>query len=274
MTNDSNVEVNTDTTTNATELNTKTVDEKSVSNNGTTSVETGDSTTDDNLETQLGKVSPSIAEKEFVVLNEIEAQVKKCKGNICNEAWRLGVLLANAKKYLCQRGEFQNWLINNVQIEPRQAQRFMLLAEKYSSSEDVLKHGYTKALVMAVLDPDERVDFLKETYEVNEEEKSVDEMSVSDLQIAIKIFKGKGLKTKTKEEPNAYLNDWYEDKLDEKYQIVKESVGDIETKKFFNGVKVFFETIKEDKATYKKYERFINELLQLTFDAVKRINPT
>lgn len=104
-------------------------------------------------------------------------------GNRC--LLEIGKRLIAAKAKLSHGG----WLpfLERVNISPRFAQRYMRLAREWTNATSLSYLGMSKALALLALpDPDERDAFISETHVVDGELKTADEMSVRELEAAIK----------------------------------------------------------------------------------------
>ena len=89
-------------------------------------------------------------------------------------------------KALLSHGEWLPWLAERVEYSERTAQRFMLLARDWSNPSALTDLGATKALQLLALPESERDAFLRETHQVDGEEKTVIDMTSRELDRAIK----------------------------------------------------------------------------------------
>lgn len=89
-------------------------------------------------------------------------------------------------KALLSHGEWLPWLTERVEYSERTAQRFMLLARDWSNPSALTDLGATKALQLLALPESERDAFLRETHQVDGEEKTVIDMTSRELDRAIK----------------------------------------------------------------------------------------
>ena len=104
-------------------------------------------------------------------------------GNRC--LLEIGKRLIAAKEKLSHG----DWLpfLERVNISPRFAQRYMRLAREWTNATSLSYLGMSKALALLALpDPDERDAFIAETHVIDGEIKTADEMSVRELEAAIK----------------------------------------------------------------------------------------
>ncbi len=97
----------------------------------------------------------------------------------------IGKGLIEAKAQL-PHGEWLPWLKTRVGFPEKAAQRFMLLARKYSDPTALSDLGATKALMLLALPDDERDEFISGPHLVDGEEKTVIDMTSRELEAAIK----------------------------------------------------------------------------------------
>lgn len=89
-------------------------------------------------------------------------------------------------KALLSHGEWLPWLTERVEFSESTAQRFMRLARDWSNPSALTDLGATKALQLLALPESERDAFLRETHQVDGEEKTVIDMTSRELDRAIK----------------------------------------------------------------------------------------
>lgn len=89
-------------------------------------------------------------------------------------------------KALLSHGEWLPWLEARVEFSEKAAQRFMLLARKYSNPTTLSDLGASKALILLAIPDEARDEFIEAPHVVDGEEKSVNDMSVRELKAAIK----------------------------------------------------------------------------------------
>lgn len=89
-------------------------------------------------------------------------------------------------KALLSHGEWLRWLEERVEFSERAAQRFMLLARKYSNPTTLSDLGASKALILLAIPDDVRDEFIEAPHVVGGEEKMVGDMSVRELRAALK----------------------------------------------------------------------------------------
>lgn len=128
---------------------------------------------------------PVTAPAEVRPIEVITAEIQVLKSQVAVGFIEIGNRLLEAKSQL-SHGEWLPWLENQVQFSTVQAQRFMRLAKEYSNTSTLTYLGASKALALLVFSPDEREEFVAEAHMVNGEEKTADEMSVRELEQAIR----------------------------------------------------------------------------------------
>lgn len=114
----------------------------------------------------------------------IENEILFFKAQASASLLEIGRRLIEAKEQI-PYGEWQKWLAEKVAFSERSAQRFMRIAQGYSSTDSLSGLGATKALQLLAFEEDEREEFMAEKHEVNGEKKTVQEMTSAELQEAI-----------------------------------------------------------------------------------------
>lgn len=98
----------------------------------------------------------------------------------------IGRCLIEAKAQL-EHGQWKIWLKDKAEMGYDQAARFMRLANEFGSNMAPVQHlTYSKALALLAVPVEERDEFIEAPHVVNGQEKTVDEMSVRELEKAIK----------------------------------------------------------------------------------------
>lgn len=134
-----------------------------------------------NLAEHIQKAQPAQVRDIEVITTEI-LDAKRAGGEAILTIGR-GLLEAKA---LLSHGEWLPWLEERVEFSEKAAQNFMRLARHYSNSQTLADLGSSKALMLLAVPEEERDDFISVPHEVGGQEKSVAEMSVRELQTAIK----------------------------------------------------------------------------------------
>lgn len=99
--------------------------------------------------------------------------------------YEIGQRLNEAKAQLAH-GEWLPWLEEKVRFSERSANNYMRIANEYGKSATVADLGYSKALELLALPAFERDEFIAEKHVVNDEEKTVAEMTRKELQQVIR----------------------------------------------------------------------------------------
>lgn len=89
-------------------------------------------------------------------------------------------------KALLPHGEWLPWLEERVEFSEKAAQRFMLLARKYTNPTALSDLGATKALMLLAVPDDARDEFISTPHLVDGEEKTVIDMTSRELDRTIK----------------------------------------------------------------------------------------
>ena len=97
----------------------------------------------------------------------------------------IGQRLIEAKELL-SHGEWLPWLNERVEFSERTATRFMRLAREWTNQTTLSDLGASKALMLLALPEMERDQFISEPHLINGQEKVVIDMSVRELEKAIR----------------------------------------------------------------------------------------
>jgi len=118
-------------------------------------------------------------------IDAITGEILELKTRAGESILAIGQRLIEAKALL-PHGEWLPWLAEKVDFSERAAQRFMRLAREWSNPTMLSDLGANKALAMLALPAEEREEFIAEAHVVDGEEKSVNNMSVRQLEQAIR----------------------------------------------------------------------------------------
>ena len=118
-------------------------------------------------------------------IETITGEILKAKRTGGEAILTIGRGLLEAKALL-SHGEWLPWLEERVEFSEKAAQNFMRLARHYSNPQTLADLGSSKALMLLAVPEEERDEFISVPHEVGGQEKSVAEMSVRELQTAIK----------------------------------------------------------------------------------------
>lgn len=119
-------------------------------------------------------------------VEEITAEILQEKDQVVCSFIRIGQLLKEAKNCLTKKRKWLKWLETKVDISVRMAQRYIQLFEAFPDATSISHLGVTKALALLALPEAKREPFLNELHEVNGEMKQVGDMSVREIQTAIR----------------------------------------------------------------------------------------
>ena len=134
-----------------------------------------------NLAEHIQSAQPPVPRDIEAVTGEI-LDAKRAGGEAILTIGR-GLLEAKA---LLSHGEWLTWLEERVEFSEKAAQRFMILARKYSNPTTLSDLGKSKALILLALPDEIRDEYIEAPHIVNGEEKTVFDMSARELQAAIK----------------------------------------------------------------------------------------
>lgn len=130
---------------------------------------------------------PAPAEIEALAQKDVETLTDEI---IALEKHGVGVFLEIGKRLIAAKdklthGEWLPWL-ERVNITPRYAQRYMRLAREWTNATTLTYLGMSKALALLSLPEDTRETFVAESHVVDGVEMSVNDMSVRELNEAIR----------------------------------------------------------------------------------------
>lgn len=131
-----------------------------------------------------------MAKKKTIELSEnqldsIKSEILQCKSNMEDNILTIGTLLLKVKSAL-GHGYFGEWLENEVEFTQRSAQKFMKISKEFSNTNMSSHLGKSKMFALLDIKKDDREIFINDTHEVDGEEKTVQEMSVRELnQVAV-----------------------------------------------------------------------------------------
>ena len=117
---------------------------------------------------------------------EITTEILQHKNQVVCSFIRIGQLLNEAKGCLKKDGKWLKWLETKVDISVRIAQRYIQLYEAFPDATSISHLGVTKALALLALPEAKREAFLNEPHEINGELKQIGDMSVREIQTAIR----------------------------------------------------------------------------------------
>lgn len=118
-------------------------------------------------------------------LADITAEIRFYKAQTVSNILEIGRRLTEAKAQL-GHGQWLGWLEKEVEFSERTAQNFMRLAESYSNPQTSADLGMYKMLALLAVPDGEREAFIEAKHEVRGELKTVKEMSVRQLEQAIR----------------------------------------------------------------------------------------
>lgn len=136
----------------------------------------------DNLLAQLTGATSQVPE---VPIEQITAKILVLKDQVGASFLEIGRCLIQAKKQL-SHGQWGEWLKNGVDISQRHAERLMQVAEEVPNSTSMSNLPITKIIALLSLPAEERETFAQDKHQVSGEVKTVDEMTVRELNQAIK----------------------------------------------------------------------------------------
>lgn len=118
-------------------------------------------------------------------LDSIKSEILECKSNMEDNILTIGNLLLKVKSAL-GHGYFGEWLESEVEFSATSAKRFMRIAKEFSNNPNLINLGKSKLFALLDVENNDRENFINLTYEIDGEEKTVQEMSVRQLNQVIK----------------------------------------------------------------------------------------
>lgn len=149
----------------------------------------------------------------------ITAEIQVLKFQVGTGLIEIGNRLIEAKEQL-DHGEWLPWLEDQVQFSEVQAQRFMRLAKNYPNPSPVTDLGMRKALALLAFEPEEREVFVAESHMVNGEMKTAADMTVKELEQAIRDRKA-ALEAKERAEAAAKAAEDARAKMEQEMALAK-----------------------------------------------------
>lgn len=157
-------------------------------------------------------------------LNVITAEINSFKQIAGQSIWEIGRRLNYVKEHDLAHGEFMKWL-NSIGFEQTEANRFMKVANELPNSATLHNLGSTALYLIATLPEEERE---KEHTTSNGETKTVDEMTVRELQELKKQLKEKDKQIKNLSNVASDLDEKLsQERLNRKEKIVEKVIEKI-----------------------------------------------
>ena len=128
-------------------------------------------------------------------LDSIKTEILQCKTNIEDNILTIGKLLLKVKAEL-GHGYFMEWVENAVEFKRTTANNYMKVVKEFSNYQTYGNLGQSKIFALLDVKKDDRENFINTTYEIDGEEKTVQEMSVRELNQVIKEYKDSNKKQK------------------------------------------------------------------------------
>lgn len=119
-------------------------------------------------------------------ITEITTEIIRKKGSLVKTFIEIGYLLIEAKEQLVRHGQWLSWLVYNVDISERMAERYMQLAKAYGNSTSVSDLGITKALILLELPEADREAFINDLHEIDGQMLAVGEMTTRETRKAVR----------------------------------------------------------------------------------------
>jgi len=120
------------------------------------------------------------------ITDEINQIKRKLSDKTLEAMHQMGQLLIEAKAKL-KHGEWTEWLKNKIDMSDVGAQRCMKLAREYENPSALTVLGVTKAIAILRLPESERDEFIAATHEIDDELKSVEQMSSRELEKKVSL---------------------------------------------------------------------------------------
>ena len=121
-------------------------------------------------------------------IDSIKSEILQCKSDMEDNILTIGNLLLKVKSAL-GHGYFGEWLENEVEFSATSAKRFMRIAKEFSNSPNLINLGKSKLFALLDVENNNRESSINSTYEIDGKEKTIQEMSVRELNQIIKKYK-------------------------------------------------------------------------------------
>ena len=147
-------------------------------------------------------------------LQQIELEIQHHKNIAGQSIWEIGRRLNHVKENDLTHGQFVDWVENNIDLDIREAQRFMRVSKEIPKT-DTWSHLGNRALYLIATLPEEERE--KEHTLESGETKTVDEMTVQELQ---EVKRKNREQEKTIEEQQKIINE----QANQKPKIIEKEV--------------------------------------------------
>lgn len=199
-------------------------------------------------------------------VEEITYMILQQKAQTVQSFIKIGALLIEAKKQLVRHGQWRPWLIYNVDISERTAERYMQLAEAYGNSTSVSKLCITKALILLELPEEDRETFINSSHEVDGQIFTVGEMTTREMRKAVHNKRSPALKEEEQDKVFQPIRKKFtKDRHNKKQEILSDQIENLNSEK--DSVKMHFDCLisilkeqKFDAGTYGRLEGDIKSL--------------
>lgn len=133
-----------------------------------------------------GESAPVLAPVDGLdtLVAEIKILSRQTAGNIIE----IGKRLIQAKSQVAH-GNWERWLIENLELSTRRAQQFMKIAEEYGKTNTYSFLTPSKAIALLDVPAADREAFIAQPHEIAGQQKTVDEMTSRELAAAVKALK-------------------------------------------------------------------------------------
>jgi hypothetical protein len=149
-------------------------------------------TTNDDANTSLSLL-PAIQKSNVIKprdLYDIAVDIRTHTERVAKSFWAIGHLLNEAKQQLTIHGKWLGWLRSNTTFSPRDAQRYMRLAQGYSNTTLLSQLDFSKAYALLAIPETDRDDFIIQTHLSKGVVKNFSDLTTRELESVVNAYLG------------------------------------------------------------------------------------
>lgn len=194
-------------------------------------------------------------------LQQIELEIQHHKNIAGQSIWEIGRRLNHVKENDLTHGQFVDWVENNIDLDIREAQRFMRVSKEIPKT-DTWSHLGNRALYLIATLPEEERE--KEHTLEGGETKTPDEMTVRELQELKKQLKEKDTQLEQAKRSEQIAIDKLEEEQNKEPEVIEKEIEIERIPDDYDYYKSNYEATKSNYEFYKKQnEELRNEMKEL-----------
>ena len=194
-------------------------------------------------------------------LQQIELEIQHHKNIAGQSIWEIGRRLNHVKENDLTHGQFVDWVENNIDLDIREAQRFMRVSKEIPKT-DTWSHLGNRALYLIATLPEEERE--KEHTLEGGETKTPDEMTVRELQELKKQLKEKDTQLEQAKRSEQIAIDKLEEEQNKEPEVIEKEIEIERIPDDYDYYKSNYEATRSNYEFYKKQnEELRNEMKEL-----------